>query len=107
MTQEPQIRILTPAQYIQAHDERRPMADYPNAQAYIEGEYGDALEDVKKILDRHLTQAAAMGGTLDAPVMSSMHYTDDPDALALDIAGYFTGCLTVNGEPRVARRSRD
>lgn len=61
---------------------------------YIRGEYPESIEDARSIIDRHL-------------VCLDEGFELDVDALALDIAGYFTGCLTVNGEPRVGRPKRE
>lgn len=65
--------------------------EYQTTEDYIEGEYGGAVEDVRAIIDRFLDEGDAGG-------------VQDTEGLALDIAGYFTGCLTVDGSPRVKRR---
>jgi creatinine amidohydrolase/Fe(II)-dependent formamide hydrolase-like protein len=69
------------------------MSKYQSTEDYIRSEYRGAVEDALVIIDGHL-------GTkyMIEHVERAMR-----EALALHIAGYFTGCLTVAGEPRVVR----
>lgn len=57
---------------------------YESPEAYIYGEYDGAVADAAEILDRVLA---------DLPAAAR-------DAAALQIAGYFTGCLRADGSPR-------
>ena len=71
---------------------------YETVDDYIRGEYGEELPIVRAILNRFkprflgITSIEERGATLDR--------------LALEIVGYYTGCLSPGGAPR-GRRPRE
>lgn len=70
--------------------------EYQSAGDYIRGEYGDELPIIRAILDRFKPRFLGM---------TSVEERDETlDKLAMQIVGYYTGCLTPSGLPRVGRR---
>lgn len=65
---------------------------YTDTEAYIEGEYDGEVEIVKAIIERH------SGISVGEIVIR------DVSKLAMDITGYYTGCLAPDGSARVSRR---
>ncbi len=65
----------------------RPTTEYnkDDWEFYIRAEYWGEIDIIKYILARH-------------------NIINHPTALAMEIVGYYTGCLASNGEPRKPRR---
>lgn len=87
------------------------MAEYPDNESYIKGEYGEVFPVVEEMVRRHVTSG---GYTRNFKTDTLEHHITLSDkaveALVLDIVGYFTGCRTAIGDPRVKntrRPSRD
>ena len=79
--------------------------DYPNAEAYIEGEYPGETETIKAIVRRYVTASGVEEDWVHDKVINWKRI-DDMDALITDIVGYYTGCLRADGTARVARGKR-
>lgn len=74
------------------------MSTYETAEDYIRGEYGEELPIIRAILDRFKPQFRA--------TEKRAEHDEILDRLTLQIVGYYTGCLTEEGAPRVGRRLR-
>lgn len=69
---------------------------YQSSDDYIRSEYGEELPIIRTILDRFKPRFLGIASIEERDATL--------DKLALEIVGYYTGCLTPSGLPRVAGR---